>query len=340
MNTRAEVQANSNATQVGGRPLSPQGAAYRQSIKDSYLNILDDGVKRLSDGNGPLEVDPGTLKLIYPGNKNISWQIEPTDTALIISRVDRAGGNNNTTQVVSFSESGAIQLEVPLEFNGGGGLKQMQGMGIPSSGSRGFKSGRLKPDRNNWQDILAIPQNTCGKYRIEAWSITNSGYCATYTGDLYFGPKGSTIYPGKDYLTWFMRIISWCNRMIVQSALLIADAFTWLWKKANKEDLDGFKWRKKESIAYLDAVVEKKMGREFILNPSHNRIKVHIDNPNDLPNRRLQIKADSSSDEETLHYYIERVWEGRNWIPKEDTDLTAEQPTPSVATTITEDQNV
>ena len=267
-----------------------------RSIEDELINVInnvivtqEDGIFRSIDNanqesseNGYLVISSGSdvdssRHLALKVDNNKFWTISAIKggTELEIGIIE----NGEHRSVISFNENAALSLNEALNL--GAGLKaiQLNGKlkGIPTSGIKGFIEGRLKAS-GNWESTdVKIPENTFGKYKLQAWLIQQDENRFSHLETVF------VFFPGKPPV----QKVKYQSISLSKLRLLIHQIEKWVLKRLKKDvEIENVDWK-----ARLYAKIDKNSGEILI------KCNSVID-----PNRKL------------VFYSIERLWEGEHWI--------------------------
>lgn len=264
-------------------------------VAKSSVNILKDGIARVFDEKeerGYLVISPEVVK---DNNRHLALKVDANKFWTISASKD--GGNleigilkdGEFQKVISFNQNAALSLKKPLKL--GGGIEYIQEdivKGISTSGFKGFKEGKLKAS-SNWESTECIvPDDTFGKYKVQAWLIQQQNseltrYSHLETVFIFFPTKKpqQVIKNQTNDLTIIKRLYyqfeEWWNTKIL---------------KKGDEYVPNPEMKAGKRNAMLKAKVDKK---------DQNKIKIKCETAID-PDQKL------------IYYTIERLWEGANWI--------------------------
>ena len=257
----------------------------KEDVTSSFLNLEDDGIERIkdesTDENGYLVVKPtqeeGNAKhLALKVDNNKFWTISAINggSELEIGIIE----NGEHRKVIGFNETAALELNEVLNLGAGLSAIEQPGKpkGIPTSGFKGFKEGKLYAT-GNWESTgVKIPENSFGKYGLQAWLIqpNQDRYSHLETSFIFFPEKPPVKRVKHQSVNhsqlgiWYQKIKIWWLKHILKREI----------------DIKAGSW-----IGRLDAKVDK------------NEIKIRCEGTVD---RKRKI----------IYYSIERLWEGENWI--------------------------
>ena len=267
-----------------------------RSIEDELISVInnvivtqEDGIFRAIDSenkeiheSGYLVISSGSdinssRHLALKVDNNKFWTISAIEggTELEIGILE----NGEHRSVISFNENAALSLNEALNLGAGLRAIQQDGKlkGIPTSGVKGFTEGRLKASGNWESTYVKIPEDTFGKYKLQAWLIEK--------GENRFSHLETVIvfFPGKPPV----QKIKHQSFSLSKLRLLIHQIEKWVLKLIKKDaETEDVNWK-----ARLYTKVDKSSGE-------------------------ILIKCNSVIDPERkkVYYSIERLWEGEHWI--------------------------
>ncbi len=282
-----------------------------KQITKSSLNILQDGIERVSDVDdqeinerGYLVITPEVVKdfnrhLALKVSDDLYWTISASKNGNTLDiGILKDGKAQN---IISFDQTSALKFTKPLEL--GQGLKHIDKAlkkGIYSSGFKGFDEGKLYAS-GKWEATNAIiPEKAFGKYKLQGWLIQKENnqlkrYSHLETVFIFF-PNNRTKQKVKNKHT---------NINIFKR--LFYKIEEWIYTKLNKEEEYGIK------------VQENKMRLEYWGANLSARIN--------KKSRKIELKClgQIAPSEKLIYYTIERLWEGESWI--EDKQQSSDEKT-------------
>lgn len=278
-------------------------------LNDSCVHLIDEGVRRKAladvDKNntqnnevtGFLVINSGSREgekaknkhLALKANDDFFWTISASKDGkkLNIGQYSVETGANKP--IISFDETTSLTLFEPLRLNsikpayieGSKEVKQ----GVATSGFNGFKNGVLGI-KTQWYTIYTLPKNAFGKYKLEAWMVNKEGLGVSnieYTFAFFPVKRGKTI-EKKVYkeFSLFQQFWLLLTRRIFKNHRVEGFKNTWIARRFTDE------------ASRLEARVELLENDE----------------------RAIQIKTKWTPPDMKIHFYIERIWEGSNWVSK------------------------
>lgn len=300
-------------------------------LNKASVNMISDGIQR-DPQKGFLVIEPQADK-----NNHLALKVEGKDKYWTIS-VSEDGKSltfgiwekgKEEEAVFSLNEDGKLKLNQPLVLSDGvyhSVEENVHLKGISSSGFKGFVEGTLFPS-SDWKVIPhVIRKKSFGKYRLQAWLISERNRYAHLESTFVFFPDG-TIRQHK----------SWWENALDRYALMREE------KKRRKAYIKALKKVDKESRKlgeiYQDIIGQHISSESGVSDVSRgdsfwNLFKTGVSRSN-LEKRVFSIKnfkGDLSKIEQadsedriiairtqhntsgTIYYSLERLWEGEHWV--------------------------
>ncbi len=300
---------------------SAKSGNLKEAIKqanNSSINIISDGIKRIDlskiDANNNQENEAKGYLVIHSGagteknkhlalkaNKDSFWTISASKNGESLNIGRFVIGEDEIKPIITFKEDTSLILHEPLSLNRlkpaykakkekDSEKKEQEAIkGIATSGFKGYESGIMEVG-SGWQTILKIPKGTFGKYKLEAWVVNDKGKGISnleYTF-VFFSDK----FPVE----------------IEKKVFKSINFFTRQWLKFTRWLVPK---NRRDTLVYGKDITVNRILQEA----SKLKVKARkTTTSNNEEQIEIKIKTKYTPKKCKIYFYIERIWEGSNWI--------------------------